>query len=185
MLALDDRLFVGSTDNFFYCLSADDGRWDWRWRTGGDIVGLPVVDARNVYFVSLDNVLRALSRKSGVQQWVRPLPIRPVRGPIMAGSALVVTGIAPTLRAYKLSDGLPAGEMVTAGELAAPVYALPASPLPTLVVVTRDLEHGALATLIVRNIEPTIGPIVALPNPIKMAPLAEVVTPSASRRAPQ
>ncbi len=67
ILALDSRLYVGSEDNFFYCLATKDGRENWRWRTGADVIGPPVVDERAVYFVSLDNVLRALSRKSGVQ----------------------------------------------------------------------------------------------------------------------
>ena len=33
MLALDDRIYVGSIDNFLYCLEADDGVIAWRWRT--------------------------------------------------------------------------------------------------------------------------------------------------------
>ena len=89
---------AGSNDNFFYALDADDGSVAWRWRTGADVVGVPVVDERNVYFVSLDNVLRALSRKSGVQQWVRLLPLRPTRGPLRIDRTLIVSGIAPTLR---------------------------------------------------------------------------------------
>ena len=35
MLALDDRIYVGSDDNFFYCLLASNGDVAWRWRTGG------------------------------------------------------------------------------------------------------------------------------------------------------
>ena len=80
ILALDDRLYVGSQDNFFYCVMAADGRVDWRWRTGGDIIGMPVADDRYVYFVALDNVLRAINLISGGQQWMRPLPFRPAGG---------------------------------------------------------------------------------------------------------
>ncbi len=85
MLALDDRLYVGSDDNFFYCLTARHGQIDWRWRTGGDVVGTAVVDERRVYFVSFDNILRALDRRSGAQRWKRPLPLRPLTGALMAG----------------------------------------------------------------------------------------------------
>ena len=71
ILALDDRLYVGSNDN--YLLLPDDQRWPRR---------LALADRRrrrrrcrcrrdHVYFVSLDNVLRALNRKSGVQRWKR------------------------------------------------------------------------------------------------------------------
>ena len=99
LLATDDRLYAGSTDNFFYALDSRDGRVAWRWRTGADLVGIPVVDERHVYFVSLDNALRALSRKSGVQRWLRLLPLRPTRGPLEVGGTLIVSGIAPMLRA--------------------------------------------------------------------------------------
>jgi outer membrane protein assembly factor BamB len=171
LLALDDRLFVGSTDNFFYCLLAKNGTWDWRWRTGGDIVGTPVVDESHVYFVSFDNVLRALSRKTGGQQWVRLLPLRPAGGAIKAGSALVVTAVAPALRAYRMSDGGPAGDLATEGELAAPVYALPDTALPTLLVVTRDLATGATAKLVARQLEPTPTALAPLANPVKLLAL--------------
>ena len=109
LLALDERVYAGSNDNFFYALEAADGRIAWRWRTGADVVGVPVADERNIYFVSLDNVLRALSRRTGVQRWARLLPIRPTRGPQKVEPALIVSGIAPTLRAYNMATGsLPA-----------------------------------------------------------------------------
>ena len=60
ILALENRLYAGSKDNFFYCLMTKDGRIDWRWRTGGDVIGTPIADEQRVYFVALDNVLRAL-----------------------------------------------------------------------------------------------------------------------------
>src|SRR4051812_48121061 len=50
LLALDDRVYVGSQDNFFYCLDTRTGVVDWRFPTGGDVTGLPVVDDRRVYF---------------------------------------------------------------------------------------------------------------------------------------
>ncbi|MES1256162.1 MAG: PQQ-binding-like beta-propeller repeat protein [Acidobacteriota bacterium] len=173
LLALDDRLFVGSTDNFFYCLLAKSGTWDWRWRTGGDIVGAPVVDDRRVYFVSFDNVLRALSRKTGGQQWVRLLPLRPAGGAIRAGSALIVAAVAPALRAYRMSDGGPAGDLATDGELAAPVYPVPDTTLPTLLVVTRDLATGATAKLVARQLEPSPTTLAPLANPVKLPALPD------------
>ena len=80
-----------------YALDAADGRVHWRWRTGADVVGVPVVDERNIYFVSLDNVLRALSRRTGVQQWARLLPLRPTRGPLKVDPTIIVSGVAPAL----------------------------------------------------------------------------------------
>ena len=119
ILALDKRLYLGSQDRYFYCLGTDDGAIEWRWQTGADVIGLPVVDDRTVFFVSLDNVLRALNRSSGVQRWKSALPLRPATGPIRAADAIIVAGPAPTLRAYKAEDGKPAGEFTTPGEQAA------------------------------------------------------------------
>jgi outer membrane protein assembly factor BamB len=39
LLPLDDRIFVGSRDRFFYCLATKDGDVKWRWRAGGDVIG--------------------------------------------------------------------------------------------------------------------------------------------------
>jgi outer membrane protein assembly factor BamB len=156
LLALEDRLFAGSNDNFFYALDTTNGRIAWRWRTGADVVGVPVVDERNVYFVSLDNVLRALSRKSGVQQWARLLPLRPTRGPLKVDRSLIVSGVAPTVRAYNIKDGTPAGDLPAEGELAGAPHAVPNPPgaAPRLLVVTRDIATGATATLLTRRLEP-------------------------------
>jgi len=109
VLALDERLYVGAMDNFFYCLTTKDGRVDWKWRTGGDVIGLPIVDDHRVYFVALDNILRALDLNSGVQHWMRPLPIRPAWGPVRAGSTIVVAGQAAALRAFNVKDGAVTG----------------------------------------------------------------------------
>ena len=111
ILALNDRLYAGSQDNFFYCVMAADGRVDWRWRTGGDVIGRPVSDERYVYFVALDNVLRALNLVTGGQQWMRPLPMRPAWGPVKAGSTIVVAGQAAPLRAFNVKDGAAAGTL--------------------------------------------------------------------------
>lgn len=109
ILALDDRLFVGSEDNYFYCISSQDGGIKWRWRTGGDIVAAPVVDEARVYFMSLDNVLRALDRHNGSQRWQRPLTSRTSGGPLRSGSLIVVATLSPQLQAYQRIDGKPAG----------------------------------------------------------------------------
>jgi outer membrane protein assembly factor BamB len=170
MLALDDRLYVGSDDNFFYCLTAKNGLIDWRWRTGGDVVGAPVVDDRRVYFVSFDNILRGLDRRSGAQRWKRPLPFRPLTGPLMAGATVIVGGVAPPLRAYLTKDGAPGGEVTVEGELAAPPYVLSGPRLPLLAVVARDIAKGTTVTVFTRDFEPRIVPIAPLPNLVPMGP---------------
>jgi hypothetical protein len=90
---------------------AADGKVDWRVRTGGDVIGKPVAGDRYVYFVSLDNVLRAMNMVTGGQQWMRPLPMRPAWGAVRAGSTIVVAGLLPPMRAYNIKDGIAAGTL--------------------------------------------------------------------------
>lgn len=139
ILPLDD-LFVGATDNYFYRLSRADGKMQWRWRTGGDIVGLPAVDERRVMFVSLDNVLRALDRESGAQQWRSPLAGRPTSGPQIVGTMVLVSGVSPVLRAFDTDAGRPVGLLTGPGEFAVRPHVLRSpSPLaPGLIVLTGD-----------------------------------------------
>lgn len=181
ILALDDRLYAGSQDNFFYCVIAADGRIDWRWRTGGDVIGRPVADDRLVYFVALDNVLRAMNLVTGGQQWMRPLPMRPAWAPAKAGSTIVVAGQDAPMRAFNARDGVAAGTLAGVGNVtAAAPYVLedPLTRAPMLLLVFRDIEKGASATLMIRSVEPPlldkVGP---LPNLVQIAPVAPNTPP--------
>jgi outer membrane protein assembly factor BamB len=172
MLALEDRLYVGSKDNFLYCLMAKDGRVDWRWRTGGDIIGVPFVDEGRVFFVSFDNVLRALDRTSGAQVWLRTLPLRPVWGAVKAGGSIVVAGQSAGAQAFNLKNGQPAGDLPAGAEVAATPHAFdhPGTTLPAVLFVTRDIAKGAAAILVMRNVEPPLAPVAPLPNLITLSP---------------
>lgn len=164
ILALDDRIYAGSDDNFLYCLEAPDGDIDWRWRTGGDVVGVPLVADNRLYFVSFDNILRGMDRRSGAQRWKRPLPIRPTVGPARTEDVLIVSGIAPTVRLYQLRDGGPAGEVATDGDVASAPHVLPKVEPPTFVVVTRNISKGEMLTVISR---------VTPPAPTEAVPVAQ------------
>ncbi len=65
ILPVGDRVFIGGRDNQFHSLSAEDADADWRWPTGADLLGLPVLDDKRVYFIALDNVLRGHNRNNG------------------------------------------------------------------------------------------------------------------------
>ena len=110
ILALDDRLYVGSNDNFFYCLKADDGRVDWRWRTGGDVIGLPVADDARLLRLARQRAARAepghaaSSSGSGrCRSGRRGAPSRPVDACRRRQT--------PPLRAYNVKDGVAAGTL--------------------------------------------------------------------------
>ena len=240
ILALAERLYAGSMDNFFYCLMTKDGRIDWRWRTGGDVVGEPIADERHVYFVALDNVLRAMDLKSGAQVWMRPLTIRPIAGPVRAGTTILVAGQTAQLRAFAAKDGTPVpGEPIVPGapaapapprpaanaaragipavelvpsdlphampseidmpsdaemaakaatiasdpDMAAPPHVIenPATRLPMVLMITKEIARGAGATLLTRSFEPPLAPVAALPNLIMIAPQTPAATPPPRR----
>jgi outer membrane protein assembly factor BamB len=149
MLALGDRLFTGSLDNRFYCLAAEDGDVEWSWPTGADVIGMPALDTRHVYFVSLDNVLRALDRRNGSLRWLRSLPMRPSTGPLLSGLTLIVSGAGTELHAYSAANGLPAGDLVLKSaqglemQLAAPPHL---APDDRLVLVTKGGQMQALGS---------------------------------------
>ena len=176
LFVADERLFLGAVDNFFYCLSARDGQTEWRWRTGADVLNLPVVDRSRVYFVSLDNVVRALNQRNGVQQWKRGLQFRPAFAPVRAADTLLLTGLDGPPRAFLLKDGLPAGEMTieNGSEMAAPLHTFQAAGSfgPSVLAITRRLVSGAAVTTVTvasRSIDPPVLPTLApLPGLIPM-----------------
>jgi outer membrane protein assembly factor BamB len=156
-LALDDRVFVGSADKFFYCLSTESGKRRWRWRAGGAVVSEPVVDARHVYFTGLNNVLRALDRFNGSQKWIAGLRLRPLGGPLLLGDLVFLAGVGAEARAFSAADGGLAAEYTGAIDLAAAPQLVPhAIPeFSTVLLLTRD---GHLQ-LLRRHLEIPIVPL--------------------------
>jgi outer membrane protein assembly factor BamB len=108
LLPVGDRVFVGGRDNQFHSLDARNGKTDWDYPTGADVLGLPVLDERRVYFIALDNILRAHDRNNGSMLWKQVLPMRPFTGPLLSGDTLIVPGVAAELHAYNARTGEPA-----------------------------------------------------------------------------
>ena len=169
VLAFDDRVYVGSDDNYFYCLFARDGSVNWRWRTGGDVIGMPFSDGDRVYFVSKDNVVRSLDRRSGAQRWKKAMAGRPTRGVVRAGDAILASGIAPHIWAFAMKDGAAAGDVTTAGELASQPYVQTVNGVPWLVFAVRDISAGTRLMGFRRNLEPALTtPLTAVPGAITL-----------------
>jgi outer membrane protein assembly factor BamB len=180
ILPVGNRVFIGGRDNQFHSLSADDGDADWRWPTGADLLGVPVLDSRRVYFVALDNVLRGHDRNNGTMKWKQVLPVRPFTGPILSEQTLIVSGIAAQLYAYNAQDGKPVGNHEVKGAeneemlLAAPPHL---TPQDSLILITRGGQVRALGTV--------AAPAAAPPPPETVpAPPADPGVDAASPRAP-
>jgi outer membrane protein assembly factor BamB len=163
--ATRDRVFVGSTNNFFYALHAGTGRDEWRWRNGGDVIGA-AVDDEMVYFASLDNILRAVNRGNGNQRWRKPTGTRPVLPPLAFRGVVVVPGLMPAVTVFVGATGAVMGTHPATGDLAGPPLVDTAvKPFRvSLVTVTREgvVEAFRPAGLMFR--ETAAAPITALPG---------------------
>ncbi|HKB13332.1 MAG TPA: PQQ-binding-like beta-propeller repeat protein [Vicinamibacterales bacterium] len=179
ILVSRDRLYVGTTDNFFYCVMSKDGIVDWRWRTGGDVVGQPVTDGKYVFFVALDNVLRAMDRRSGAQVWMRPLPVRPMAGAVLAGSSVVVAGQPAQLRVFTAKDGTPApGEPIVPGAPAPPALTISSSYFPGADIPIVPLSETELSEKLPSKIPAEVEvDKVDAPKPAAIADDAESAAP--------
>jgi len=149
ILAVGDRVYIGTLDDMFYCLAAKDGQVMWRWKTGGDVIGTPAIDAKHVYFVAMDNVLRALDRNNGSVRWQKSLPMRPFVGPLLTGWTVLVAGSPAELHGFSSEfNGAPLGEPLVLksadnqeAQLASPPY-LTADA--TLVLIIKGGQMQAL-----------------------------------------
>ena len=148
------RVFVGSSDNFFYALDARDGDLHWRWRVGGDVVGA-VADGDTVYVVALDNLVRALNRGSGNQRWRGELESRPGSAPQLFGSTLVVTDISPAVSTLDASSGGVLASFAAPGDLAGPPLIDPDARLGS-VAVALIMSDGRVVGLRPMTPEPPV-----------------------------
>jgi outer membrane protein assembly factor BamB len=124
--AAGDRVYAGASDRRFYCLKARNGEIDWESRIGAAIVGSAAVDAAHVYFLALDNVVRALDRSNGNQRWQHAYRRRASTGPAIGGKYLfVASSSSPDIWMWT-TDGRPASSL-----------ALPAAPAVPPAVVER------------------------------------------------
>ena len=159
------RVFVGSSNNFFYALDAESGAERWRWRTGGDVTGAAAAGER-VYFVSLDNVLRAVNRDNGNQLWKVAIPTRPSAPPIAFDDVVVLTGIAPRFDAYNGKTGAALGTFSALADLeGAPVIDTTPEPFKVAIVaLTRNGRLSALRPIGLMFPDPPLVPLPKLPG---------------------
>ncbi len=181
ILPVADRVFVGGKDNQFHALDARDGDAKWQYPTGADVLGLPVLDERRVYFIALDNILRGHGRNNGTMIWKRVLPMRPFTGPLLSGETLIVPGVAAELHAFNARTGEPAKEKFELKGAEKEEMLLAAPPHLTaqdlLILVTRGGQVRAVGS---SGAPATAAPDALSPTTPGAGPPAETPAPGAA-----
>ena len=159
------RIYVGSTDNYFYAFDSEDGKPEWKWRSGGDVIGA-AADDEFVYVASLDNIIRALNRGNGNQRWRKDTGTRPLGPPVAVGRLAIAPGVMPMLSAFDARTGAPAGTYVAPGDLQGRPLLDP-DPKPFTVTAVLVLRHGQVVGLNSVGLlfrEQAVTPLPALPG---------------------
>ena len=167
-----DRVFVGSDDEggSLWCLDVRDGKQRWKWQGGvfgGPVVGI-TVQGDLVYVVSRDNIVRALNRGSGNQQWKSSLTTRPLFPPRVLAGVIGVAGQSPVLSTFRADSGTavstwmaPQADAVLQG---APLIDNPRPLAVSVVVVFGDGQVVGLRSTELLLKEPALTPLTVLPG---------------------
>ena len=181
LTALPDRLLAGGTDDYFYSLDPKDGDTQWLWRVGGDVNTPAAADPKGVYFVSMDNMLRALDRRRGNMLWQRPLGSRPVGGPLLIKDFVVLAQVSPELRCFDILTGSPACIVGLPGR-ALHRPAVPTTGANTMLRLVY-LSGGGQAVAVGPSPEPPLEKWIKVPGstlPAEVAPISPL--PSRTKR---
>ena len=171
-----DRVFVGSAkQGLFWCLEVRTGKNKWAWVKGnlvfgGGIVG-STVQGGLVYVASQDNILRALKRESGNQQWKSAITTRPLFAPRVFAGVVAVVGQSPVLSTFRADpDGrgaavstwmAPQTDAVLQG---APLIDNPRPLAVSIVVVFGDGQVVGLRSTELMLKEQAVTPLTVLPG---------------------
>jgi len=82
------RLLTTTQAGRIFSSHASDKQFDWTFRTGGPILGDPVVDGESVYVSSMDRGLYRLDANSGWKIWHARFPSPLPEGPLVAGQTV-------------------------------------------------------------------------------------------------
>lgn len=166
-----DRVFVGSNNNYLFALDDERGRLAWKWRTGGDVIGVSADTKGGAYYASLDNVLRGVNRSNGNQRWIKEIPTRPILPPQTLGNGMdyeeivLVTGVSE-IDAFAAKTGAAVGMYVPPSDIqGAPIIDPMLKPyMVAMVVITRDGRALGLRPGAMMLPEPLNSPFTELPG---------------------
>jgi outer membrane protein assembly factor BamB len=163
-LAYGNRVYVGSAGKRFCSLTVERGREIWCFPVGAAVVGKAAADESRVYYVALDNLLRAHDLNNGQLRWWQDLKYRPSAGPVVVGKTVTAPGLTAQLRGFNVEKGTAAHSLTLPSDLAAlPLFIVPADGRPaTMAALAGGLQRIWTLTL--------AGPP-SIPAPLPLAPL--------------
>lgn len=114
------RLYLGTTDRRILEVRVEKGQAGWRWKVGADIEDPGLIHGHRVIFASFDAVLYALNRRNGNLVWRAPLPSRPLSGPLLSGSTVLVACHESDVIGFDVRTGKPVGSLRTSARVGTP-----------------------------------------------------------------
>ena len=193
-LVYGGRVFVGSAGKQLCSLFLESGRKkreDWCFQVGAAVIGRPAADATHVYFVALDNLLRAHDRKNGAFRWKRDLRYRPAAGPLLVGASVAVPGSVRAIPVFEARNGSKTIELTVRAALATvPLLIEPASGNPARIAALAGELPRVWTVTLAGPAPPEIAvtPLTALPGlliPIGAPLLLPERLPPAAARLPR
>ncbi len=109
--AVGERLYFGSSDGLFYCVSLANGKIIWSVPAKAETLAPPTVENGVVYFQSGADIIFALDAETGKQLWqynrqvTTSLSIRATTRPVIAGESLLVGFSDGVLVSLRKRDG--------------------------------------------------------------------------------
>ena len=99
------NVYFGDTDGNVYALDAATGGLIWKFSSGGEIWGSPLVDANTVFIGSFDKKVYAIDATSGLEKWKFSMQANTVSTPIALNGVVYIGSLDRNLYAINEANG--------------------------------------------------------------------------------
>ena len=102
---VDNIVYVGASDKYFYAIDLKKGRVIWEFSTSGAVESSPTVHNGRVYFGTGDGILYCLDSKDGREIWRFQAGTEIISSPVVEGDAVYFNSADDKLYALKAETG--------------------------------------------------------------------------------